>query len=68
MIIMQRQADLLEIIFATGTPRRFTSLLDGGEQDGDQNGDDGNYDQKFNQNWYESLWMLIKKETSLKSV
>ena len=48
LVIVQRQPDLLEIVFALRHPRRFTSLLHRGEQNGNENGDDRDHDQQFN--------------------
>jgi hypothetical protein len=49
MVIVQRYADLFEIVFALGSPGRLAGLLHCRQQQRNQNGDDGNDDQKFNQ-------------------
>jgi hypothetical protein len=49
MIIVHCQADLLEVISATGTTSGFTSHLDGRKQQGDQYGTDRDYYQEFDQ-------------------
>lgn len=44
MIVVQREAELFEVVFALGASSGFASLLDGRKQKGDQDGDDRNND------------------------
>ncbi len=46
---VQRQAQLLEIVGAACTARRFANLLDGGHQQRDEHGDDGQDRKKLDQ-------------------
>ena len=48
-VVLQRQADLHEVVLALHPAGRFAGLLHRREQQGDQNGDDRNHDQQLNQ-------------------
>ena len=48
-IVVNSQADLLQVVHTLGTAGSFTSRLDGGQKQRDQDGDDGNHDKKFDQ-------------------
>ena len=48
-IVMNRQAQLLHVVDALRPPRRLTSGLNGGEQQGNQNRDDRNHHQELDQ-------------------
>ena len=48
-IIMNRQADLLEIVLALQPSRRLARRLHGRQQQGDENADDGDDHQKLNE-------------------
>jgi hypothetical protein len=45
---VQSQTDLFEIVLALRTASRFTSLLDGGEEECHEDRDDGDHNQQFN--------------------
>ena len=49
VIVVHRDAQLLQIVLALSSPGCFTGLLDSGQQQRDQNGDDRNHHQKFDQ-------------------
>ena len=49
VVVMQRQADLLEIIAALQLPGRLPGRLDRRQQQRDQDADDGDYHQQFNE-------------------
>ena len=49
MVIVQSQADLLEIIDALNSPGRLAGRLHGRKQQRDQNRDDRDHDQKLDQ-------------------
>jgi len=55
VIIMQRDSQLLQIVFALTASRRFTCLLDRRQQQSNQRRNDGNDDKKFNQRKSTSL-------------
>jgi hypothetical protein len=46
---VQRESNLLQIVFALRTPGRFPRLLNRWQQQGDQHADDGNHHQKLDQ-------------------
>jgi hypothetical protein len=48
-IILDGQADLLEIIGALGAAGRLAGGLHGGQQEGDQDADDRDHDQQLDQ-------------------
>jgi hypothetical protein len=47
--VVNRDADLMEIIRAATTPRRFAGGLNRRQQERDEHSNDGNYHQQFNQ-------------------
>jgi hypothetical protein len=47
MIVVQGDADLMQIVFATGAARSLAGGLHGRQQKRDQNADDGDDDQEF---------------------
>src|SRR5690606_11000652 len=47
LVIVQRKADLLQIVLARGPPRRLPGLLDGREQQGNENRDDRYHHEEF---------------------
>jgi hypothetical protein len=49
VVILQRQAELFQIVLALRAPGRFTRLLHGRKQQGHQHSDDGDDDQQFDQ-------------------
>jgi hypothetical protein len=49
MVIVNRQSDLLEIVFALRSAGRFAGLLDSGQQQGNQHGNNGNDDQQLDE-------------------
>src|SRR5262249_27766770 len=49
VIVVQGQADLLEVIPALGVDRRLASLLDRRQQQADQGADDGDHHQQLDQ-------------------
>jgi hypothetical protein len=49
VVVVQAQADLLEVVAAFGASGGRPDLLDRGEQEPDEDGDDGNDDQQFDQ-------------------
>ncbi len=49
LVVHDRQADLLHVIHALGTVRRFPCRLHGGQQQRDENADDRDHDQQLNQ-------------------
>ena len=49
MVVVQREANLLEIIDALSPPRRLAGRLHRRQQQRDQDSDDGDDDQKLNQ-------------------
>ena len=49
LVVVQSQADLLEVVGALDPPRRLSRRLHGGEQKGDQDGDDRDDDEQFDQ-------------------
>ncbi len=49
MIVMQRQTDLLEVIRALCSSRRFAGRLDCREQQGDQDADDRYHHQQLDE-------------------
>ena len=49
VVVVHRQADLLEIVDALSTPRSLAGRLDGGQQQGDQDRDDRDHDQELDQ-------------------
>jgi hypothetical protein len=48
VVVVQRDADLLEIIAAAHSPGRLAGSLNGRKQQRDQNTDDRDYDKKLN--------------------
>jgi hypothetical protein len=49
VVILERDADLLQIIDALAAPRRLAGRLNRRQQERDQNADNGYYDQQLNQ-------------------
>jgi hypothetical protein len=49
MVIVQGEADLLEVVDALGASGGLAGRLDGGQQQRDQHGDDRNHDQELDQ-------------------
>ena len=49
VVVMQGQAELLEIIPALKSPRRLADFLNGGQEQADQDGDDRNNDHQLQQ-------------------
>ncbi len=49
MVIVNRQADLLEIVLALRPAGRFAGLLDSGQQQGNQHGNNGDDDEQFDE-------------------
>ena len=49
LVVVQGEADLLEVVDALGTPGRLARRLHGGQQQGDQHGDDRDDHQQFDQ-------------------
>ena len=49
VVVVQRDANLLQVAFALSPPRGFASLLHCGKQQRDQNCDDRDYNQQFDQ-------------------
>ena len=49
LVVVEGQADLLEVVLAPGTGRGLAGLLDGGEEQADQDGDDGDHHQQFDE-------------------
>ena len=49
LVIVQGQADLLEVVDALDPPRRLAGRLDGRQQQGDQDRDDRDHHQQFDQ-------------------
>jgi hypothetical protein len=49
MMIVQGDANLMQIVFATGAARGFAGGLHGRQKERDQDADDGDDDQKFDQ-------------------
>ncbi len=48
-ILLRRQAELLEVAHATGSPRTFTGFGEGGKQNRRQNRNDGDDDEQLDQ-------------------
>ena len=48
-VVVQRQADLLEVVRALDARRRLADLLHGRQQEADQDGDDGNHHQQLDE-------------------
>ena len=55
-VVVQGQADLLEVVDALGTPGGFAGRLDGGQQQGDQDADDADDHEQFDQSEGTSLF------------
>jgi hypothetical protein len=49
MVVVQRQANLLEIVLALGPAGRFASLLNCRQQQGDEYGNDGDDNQQLDE-------------------
>src|SRR5262249_7168926 len=49
VVVVERQADLLEIVGTLRPGSGLAHLLHRGHEQGDQDGDDGDYDQQFNE-------------------
>lgn len=49
MVVVQPQADLLEVVDALRTPGGFAGGLHRGQQQGDQDRDDRNHDEQFDE-------------------
>jgi hypothetical protein len=48
-MVVQRQADLFEVVAALHAPSGLASGLDRRQEQGDQDADDGNHDKQLNQ-------------------
>ena len=62
MVVVQGQADLLEVVGALDAPRRLAGRLDGRQQQGDQDRDDRDDDQQLDQR--EALTTLSRNPPS----
>src|SRR5262249_20535291 len=49
LVVVQGEADLLQVVHALGPPGRFPGRLHRREQQGDEDGDDGDDDQQLNE-------------------
>ncbi len=49
VVVVKRQPQLLQMILALCPASRFTSLLNGREQEGDEDRDDRDHHQQFNE-------------------
>ena len=49
VVVVEGEADLLEVVGALQARGRIADLLDGGQQQADQDGDDGDHHQQFDQ-------------------
>ena len=49
VVVVQSQADLLEVVDALGASGRLACRLNGRQEQGDENGDDGDDYEEFNQ-------------------
>ncbi len=49
VIVVEGQAQLLEVVLALGSPGGLAGLLHSGKQQRNQNGNNGNDNQQFNQ-------------------
>ncbi len=49
VIVVHRQADLLQVVEARRAAGRLAGLLHGGQKQGNQNADDGNYHQQLDE-------------------
>jgi hypothetical protein len=49
VVVVEGEADLLQVVDAPGPPRRLARRLDGGQQQGDQDGDDRDDHQQLDQ-------------------
>ena len=49
VVVVQGEADLLQVVDALRPPGRLARRLDGGQEQGDQHGDDGDDDQQLDQ-------------------
>src|SRR5262249_338027 len=49
VVVVQGQAELLEVVGALGACGSLADLLDGGEEQADQDGDDGDHHQQLDQ-------------------
>ena len=61
LVIGQRQAELLEVVRALGTPRGLARRLDRGKEQGDQHGDDRDHHQEFDQGEASTLHPVISR-------
>jgi hypothetical protein len=59
-VVVQRQADLLEVVGALDPPRGLARRLDGRQEQADQDGDDRDHDQEFNQGKSTSAGVLLE--------
>ena len=65
LVVVQGQADLLQVVRALGAAGRLAGRLHGGQQQGDQDGDDGDHDQQLDQreSWtsrtFETMALLL---------
>ena len=48
-VVVQGEADLLQVVLALHAGGGLADLLDGGQQQADQDGDDGDHDQQFDE-------------------
>ena len=48
-VVVDRQADLLQVVDALGAPGGLAGRLDGRQEQGNQDGDDGDDDQQLDQ-------------------
>src|SRR2546421_30440 len=49
MVVVEGQADLLQVVLALGAGGRLAHLLDGGQEQADEDGDDGDHHQQLDQ-------------------
>ena len=57
VVVMDREAQLFEVVFALSPARSFSSLLNCWQQQGDQDGNDGDHDEQFNES--EAFWLPV---------
>ena len=56
LVLVQADADLLEVVLAVRRGRGLADLLDGGQQQADQHGDDGDHHQQLDQREAAARW------------
>ena len=68
VVVVQGDADLLQVVRALDAPGGLAGRLDGGQQQGDQHGDDRDHDQQLDQCEGSTMmhgYLLSKKKFSL---